>query len=619
MNNHEPIHASFGVPPTLLRDPFVQCGAGYGHRFDQGSFLEGRVGDHQSWEGVYPLRNPFFRVGPVSSQKVSPIGEAANPGPPFSIRAFNPTQLYNNEASIANWPDGVWLGCETSHTIAARCESTRRFRKYDVRTVFSPDVPRHTQNAGVFRGKAAGTVALSRCPMKTFPVPLPEDIQSTCRMVDAIVQLGQGVELYVSAIYGPPVCNQVYANGEAIFQALLQCTWERATRFGGLAVITGDFNRCLGEVGAWSRMQMQGWVDSAELAFALHGTPMQPTCRDSTRKTFVLLNRAMLPSFLACATTDHWLFDSHPVLETIVDVDVLLEPKRIWSLPRSTDDIVFDSQCLEHVGTEVCATREEMFTAAIHGRAPDEAFRQFSLAFDEIFSRSAVTVDGYSTEVPIACRGKGLRPISKIVPPTIPMVSPSRTDEFAPDAVGLGVQLRRQVRQVRRIQSLRRQVAALSRSYTPAGRDQCARLWHTILHADVFGQAFVQWFPAVFHSWLPLQLPTEEYLDCLATDVQLFVTDELNEFRHQQNLHVRELTRTDVGKGGRAAYRKTKEMSAPPLLQIGFTVGHELPPQRWFPGVTQFCFCMNRASLLLAIMYASRVRSQFCFRSRDLN
>lgn len=290
-------------------------------------------------EGVF-LPNPFFRESPIFAVKMSPIGEAHNPGPPFAIRAFNPTQLFNHEKSIAAWPDGVWLGCETSHTSAARSESTRRFREHDVRAVFSPDVPKHTQNAGTFRGKAAGTVVLSRLPLRAFPVPVPEEVNASCRYVDTLVQLGRGVELYVSAIYGPPVCNQIYADGEAIFRELLTCTVDRATRFGGLAVITGDFNRELGDVSQWRQLQQLGWVDSAEVAYALHGTPFQPTCRDATRKSFILLNRAMLATFVACSTTAHWLFDSHPVLETIVDLDVLMEPKRIWSLPQSVDNVI---------------------------------------------------------------------------------------------------------------------------------------------------------------------------------------------------------------------------------------------------------------------------------------
>lgn len=185
-------------------------------------------------------------------------GEATNPGPVVSIRSFNPTQLLHCEEMISQWPDGAWLGCETSHTVAAQAESIRRFRRYDVHAKFSQAVPKHTQNAGMMRGKASGNVLLSRFPIRSFPVPLNEDLSATCRLVDGIVQFGEGSEIYVSAVYGPPVCNQIFANGEGMFQALMEATIDRASRFHGPALITGDFNRELAEVPQWKKLQKLG-------------------------------------------------------------------------------------------------------------------------------------------------------------------------------------------------------------------------------------------------------------------------------------------------------------------------------------------------------------------------
>ena len=195
----------------------------------------------------------------LSHVEVRRFGEASHPGP-MVIRTFNPAQLLGHEEDICKWPDGIWTAAETSHTAAAMHVMRQKFQKYDVRTQFGPPVEKHSGNAGSYRGKAMGTAIMTRCQMTPYPMELDESVRMSCRFNDAIVHVGCGLRVYVCVVYAPPINNCTYMDGEKVFLNAILPGLQRATCFKGPAVITGDFNRDLGDCVFLGKFASQGMV-----------------------------------------------------------------------------------------------------------------------------------------------------------------------------------------------------------------------------------------------------------------------------------------------------------------------------------------------------------------------
>ena len=280
-----------------------------------------------------PTYSCFHVLSMISHAQVWRVGEALNPGP-VVVRTFNPAQLLGHESEICKWPDGIWTASETSHTVAALGVLKRRFHQNDVHSVFSQPVEKHSNNAGSYRGKAMGTAILSRLQLVPYPMELEHDVKASCRFSDALVHLGHGVRAYVCVAYAPPINNCTYANGEKVFLNAILPGLQRATNYKGPALITGDFNRDLGDCIFWESLRAKGWHDCAELAWMMHQKVPEPTCKDAARRSFILVNDIMAKFFKDCGTVDHHMFDAHPVLEATFDVGESPCWKQVWSLPE---------------------------------------------------------------------------------------------------------------------------------------------------------------------------------------------------------------------------------------------------------------------------------------------
>lgn len=320
----------------IFRVPCVsQCNLGIGDAFS----LSCKCGSCR--EHANQIINKFFQA--AFCAEVKRVGEAENPGP-FAIATFNPTQLLGREEEVATFADGIWTACETSHTCEAQGVINNRFRALQVNSMFSKAAEKHSDNKGIFRGKAVGAAVLSRFPLQPYPEALDPDANATCRFADAIVRLKPNLPLYTCAIYGPPENNTILADAEKVFVAASRPGVERASAFKGPAAITGDLNRELHEVPFWPLLQRKGWVDCAMLCHQRFGTPLSATCRDRSRKSFILVNPILAQFLTACDTVHEHLFDSHPVLQATFDVDASVMYRQVWSLPRSLDDLQFDGK-----------------------------------------------------------------------------------------------------------------------------------------------------------------------------------------------------------------------------------------------------------------------------------
>ena len=508
------------------------------------------------------------------------IGEASHPGP-FVISTFNPTQLLGHEDQISLWEKGIWTGCETSHTHEAMTISKARFHKHDIYSRFSRPVEKHSSNAGTFRGKATGTAVISNFPLKPYPGSLPEAVDLASRFVDALVHIGNGTHIYVGTVYGPPVANTTLSNGEEVFLEAALTGIDRATKFKGPAAITGDFNRTLDEVAFWPHLMQRGWHDAAVLAWHRFGTVPENTCKDTSRKSFVLINHELAKVLTACHVTHKYLFDSHPVLEAVFDLEACIKPKMMWSLPRSFDDFLFDTKLIEQAAEQHIDERKGLFDSAIENEDVDEALRQFAITFENIAADAAVDVEGNKRCLPRStfkrCRNK----LHKFKPKSAPCIKNGRQGEVEIFVCQPTAEIRRYVKQLRRIQSLHRQMSAAVSKPSDSNGAACANLWRVILNANGFHGGFASWVNFQFSMFVPIQLPHVEYLAALLAEFQFFYRNAESNFRFQKSRSKNETILEDIVKGGALSYSEIRDRAPPPLAFLQENKVATIVPQRW--------------------------------------
>ena len=511
--------------------------------------------------------------------KVSRIGEADHPGPSVTISSFNPTQLLGHEDEICAWSNGVWLGCETSHTEHAMRLSIARFKKQQVNSIFSRAVARHASNAGLFRGRASGTVILSRYPIRPFPVAVVESVAATSRFVDAIIQLGNRCSAYMCAIYGPPQ-NDSFADSDRLFFDVATPGIQRALSFKGPAVITGDFNRNLEQCPFWATLQQQGWKDAAQLAYDMFGVLPQPTCRNASRKTFILVNPEMVQFFQGCQINEEFQFDSHPILEATFHIGDQIPQRMVWKIPSSFDDMIVDDVLFSQHAQLRCEQRSVTFEDAYQRGDVEQVLRQFALAFEESIQKAVVDVTGQNVDTPRGCfqrcDGKNVR----VMAISAPVIRKARHSELNVEMVQPTICMRWHIKQGRRLQSLLRQVRAMKKSYDDHKWGRCNELWHVILKAQGFRHGFARWILEKFAVFVPLQLPDEGYLQALVDEyIQYQQTVIQQQIQLQRKMH-REHVLNDVAGGGTKAFRCVKDPLPPPLAHLGMPIKQEIKPVR---------------------------------------
>ena len=542
-------------------------------------------------ERLPSLRNSLYAVNLVMHSitqffqdafcnEVRRVGEAENPGP-FIIATFNPTQLLGREEEIASFNDGIWTGCETSHTTEAQEVTQSRFRAVNINSVFSKAAEKHSDNNGIYRGKAVGTAIMSRFPMQPYPEMLDHDAFVTCRFTDAIVRLSPNLPMYVCAIYGPPENNTTLTDAESVFVAASRPGIERAVAFKGPAVITGDFNRELHEVPFWPILQNRGWVDCAMSCHQRYGTPLDATCRDRTTKSFILVNPVLRQYMTACETAHEQMFDSHPVLQATFDMDVKVQYRQVWSLPRSIDDIQLDAKRMNSAAIENCHARRRKFQDAIDQGHGDDAIRQFALAFEESAAVSCVDAEGRPQHAPAGCWKRCRNRIKKLTPVAAPMLKQGGSSDFCIPICQPSISVRRHVKQLRRVQSLSRQLEALERNGGEVTRMKCNQLWIKICEANGFEHGFQTWVLSNFHFFVPTALPAAEYVQALYLQLQEFVKDEVTMEKNLRCSFRRMQLMEDIGRGGRLIYRSVRDATPPPPSFITFSKCQKICSQRW--------------------------------------
>lgn len=259
------------------------------------------------------------------------IGEAQNPGPDLTneeLKIFhcNPTALIGKEHEVASWGEGITLISETSATSRAQKIIQSNLRKQNLKTIWSKPVLPYKRSSGETRGLAGGTAIICSYPIRRTLEPLPEDIETSDRYTEAIVQVAPGYSMFCVAIYGA-VIGQRYHDSLGITDRLFSVAAQRAVKFQGPAIIVGDFNCDLNQLSLWPSLAKHGWNDTALRSSELNEHALEMTYNNITRHSFILTSGDLKNALVDCRTIKHHVFSQHPVIRLRLKMKNIIEHK----------------------------------------------------------------------------------------------------------------------------------------------------------------------------------------------------------------------------------------------------------------------------------------------------
>ena len=498
----------------------------------------------------------------------SRFGEAKNPGPdhPFSmdgllaVGTINPTSIVSKMDTLLDLGPGVWSMSETSATYRQQTIARSFFKNKSRNVVFGAPVKAHANKFNALRGVAQGVGLFSHLPSWKAIAPLPQDLELSCRILVSFTQVSPNLVLQIITLYGPtPKCMMSPLN---FLDKLMRFALERSRSFQGPTIILGDFNYTLEEIPSWGLFQQCGFADAAVLDAHRRNSVPQPTCRGLTRKSFILIPPVMQDSLVHCDTLDDHLFDSHPVLRALFKIETMtFAPKRLW-FPKAFDDFFHDHDKAQQLGQNLCEQHNSTIDSLIVQGHMDEAALIWTNSVEHVLQHSSVDVEGSPIVLPSGTIGRTKFSTTRNQPPSIPIPKPGRDGDFEPEGEFHSVKLRRWLRQVRRLQTMISNRAALNncsidrRSFVAL---KCNELWKSILNAKGFQDGFVSFLLDHFIT-VPLHCPDLPILNEIKDFMMVaYRSLEKDIFRKQNRKRMDDIRFDLAKKGGRIAYRMLKD------------------------------------------------------------
>ena len=521
------------------------------------------------------------------------IGEASNPGPVgfhndfkgegvdadfLWVGSCNPTQLFSKEDVFPEWGNGIWAVSETSTTAQAMPIIRSRLKTSGFNVQFGdPVLPQ--QASSNLRGKAGGVAVVTNFPVRRYQYPSPDYLYKSTRFVDTIVQVRNDLAILVCSLYG--VAGLSSSHSMSLTHDIFAQAANRVSKYSGPSIICGDLNVDLEQIESWRSLQELGWKDMALLDSEKYCREPQPTSVFGHRHTFIIASPELCRCFHACRTVETHDFDAHPLLVSGFKIESYMQHILQWKLPKSFDDVMFDDELLESNAELVCAQRSSTFEASLHCHDMDQAARQFTLAFEETLRNSSVTVDGHVQRIPHGHFGRSKGNPFTFKKARVVCIKPGRNGDFTPILTQTNCSLRSHTKQLRRLQALRQQYNAAIQHQSEKGYRSCQALWNSILSAHGFTRGFSSWIGAELGSFVPLCLPSIEYVEFLTSFFEGWHKRELNHFFLQKNADRRLKIEADIAKGGKWCFDQVKDTNAPPLASISWTVKCKIKKVAW--------------------------------------
>eukprot|EP00438_Fugacium_kawagutii_P019036 Skav208703 [mRNA] locus=scaffold42:434516:439452:- [translate_table: standard] len=338
-------------------------------------------------------------------------------------------------------------------------------------------------------------------------------------------------------------------------------------------------------------MVKRGWIDAAAFDADRRFSKPMPTSRGDSRKTFILMNKCLVPSLVHCDIHQTFEFDTHPLLVAELDLDTVLTPQHVWNLPASTDGCFFDDDLMSEVVMTEQHARETKFQRAIACGDANEALHQINLVFETAMQQSCVETTGHAAKLPRRCLGRCRKKLVKTQPPADPIIRGARDGEYSPQVCQPSKRIKQWTKQVRRLQTCSSQMRSLA-SGSHAAEGPIQALWNAICNAPGFPGGFQCFALKQMQLFVPSIPPDAEYAKYLGDRFKICLQHEVSQWNTQVHEYRLKTLRQDFQAGGSKTFRSVRDAPAPPFNAIVTLRTATIEQQRWTKG--------GRCKLLIA-------------------
>lgn len=274
----------------------------------------------------------------------------------------------------------------------------------------------------------------------------------------------------------------------------------------GMRFIMGDFNQTDGSLPQTELWEKMGWKEVQKLGSHKFGRPIANTCKSKTVKDFIWISPEMVPFFQSVDTLDD-LFPDHSILFAKFSswgpqskIPLWRKPKAIdWDkvqlpLPIGDNNLKPVEQSSHshnmQTDTQPINTEDIMINIANHFESRVNQAQQKKSSQELLMQQRGRSKTSKTVEV-----DEYTKPITK-----------SRSGDKQPNFHGTSLQYNRWFRQLRRLESYKRQTTSVE-NMTVKQKVQQDRVWRSIVTAPGFPLGFCKWWGN--QTWVRANTPTE--------------------------------------------------------------------------------------------------------------
>ena len=412
------------------------------------------------------------------------VGEASNPGPKpeiaLTIGAINPAGLGNKGSSLQDLPihkDAIWGVCETHLTKPgiSKFNNELQINKSPYTLHHGEPAPFRYDTASSISGKHVGVGFLATTPSRRLLATWPAEQASEARY-SMQTFFCQNRWIHGAACYGyAHKAENVAVRSQT--DSLLESITERIV-YGmkGFRFIVGDFNQPYGSLQQTALWEQLGWKEIQVLWGEKFNRPVQPTCKSVSVKDFVWVSPELLPFLEDIEVVDH-IYPDHSVLCAHFRPFFKPEMVYLWRKPKSID---WDSTPeIPDLGFQLDETKPS-----------DESYKQIASVFEDRVHQTRIKHGVRGLLHAQQGRAKTTS-VQKICEHTKPLTN-GRCGDFKPEINGQSLQYHRWVKQLRRLESLVRNLA--NPNVTMSSQIHAQREWRAIVQGAGFAKGFRQWW-----------------------------------------------------------------------------------------------------------------------------
>ena len=447
--------------------------------------------------------SPLMMPEPASS---SPLMSQADPTT-FGVAVANPTAVQGKADVFVKLGAQVLLLSETSAVLPVQTQVAQQLRRRGFASVWGAPVEPHLSpkdGQPTRRGHAAGVAIASSLPLTSPPVQLSPEALATQRMVEAMLRVGS-MQIRIICLYGYP---STYVEAKARNDQLLRMALERISQSQVPTLVGGDLNMSVLQLPVWSHFEYLGYQEFFQFYAGRFGEELPPTCRQSTKNDTILIP-PILQGMVhhACVDSESHSFDSHDALIVRFRMSPTAMPK-LWKMPKPWAQFHPNMDCAEAMYRANAGHVKDVIHSCQTTDDVSHAFQVWASAVEESVdaslrhSHASDPVSFPFPGLPRAARGRcayrtRVECDAKRVAPN------ARQGDYAPVREATTMHARRQVKQVRRIQTLLRGLQSFQRKLKADavaamhGVRHLQKEWAVIRRNKAFGPRFDIWLLGV--------------------------------------------------------------------------------------------------------------------------